>query len=191
MATSCSFTVNSGNTHSMIGILRSGLQLRTSENCGTTCVRGTQLRQKGNRRYLVRGFALLAMGLLPLPAVADIAGDEDRLFHDMLVAPDFRAFHRKYGRYPTTWLELGVRMGCTGYHIRDPKYLPKPSEAVVWKPDNCQLAYKIQFADKRGFRVVALARGHVVSINDTFRVKYLKTPYHSHEPPECPPLWAC
>ena len=125
------------------------------------------------------------------PAYADIAGDEDWTFYEVVVEDGFKAFHRKHGRYPRTWLELDVQDSCTGYYPAQKRNFPKSSEAIVWRPNGCTLAYKIQFADKRSFRVVALAKGQIVSINDTFRVTYLKTPYHSHEPPECPPQSAC
>jgi hypothetical protein len=171
-------------------LLRSVLRLRTSENWEVTSRGATALLSSFSHVNKCMLAALLLV-CTPVGALADIASDEDELMHEFVFPREFRRFHGKYGRYPKTWIELGIRMGCTGYDIRDSRYLPKPSEAIVWKPDNCQLAYKIQFADKRSFRVVALAKGHVVSINDTFRVTYLKTPYHSHEPPQCPPQSAC
>ena len=118
--------------------------------------------------------------------MADIMSDEDELFYSMVLTPAFKSFHKKSGRYPTNWHELNRQDSCIGYFPAQRKNFPKPNEGVVWKPNHCRLAYRIQSADKRNFRVVALAGNHVVSINDTFRVTYLKTPYHDHGPYDCP-----
>jgi hypothetical protein len=190
MVTSCSSIANSRSMGLATKSSTDGWWHRMLESYGTTS--GSAIaRHPSFSRVSKRVIAVLLVGFTPVSALADIASDEDELLHEFTFAREFKRFHIKHGRYPRTWIELGARMGCTGYDTRDPRYLPKPNEAIVWRPDNCQLAYKIEFADKRRFRIVALANGHVVSINDTFRVTYLKTPYHSHEPPECPSQSAC
>ena len=133
---------------------------------------------------------LIAVATFPCIANADIGTDEDELYLGSVFSREFKRFHKKYGRYPKTWKELIFEATCTGSYPPQRNYLPKQHEAIVWKPIGCTLSYKIQFADQRSFRVVALAKGHVVSINDTFRVTYLKTPYHDHAPYECFPAGA-
>jgi hypothetical protein len=75
---------------------------------------------------------------------------------------------------------------CGWYDPTGRKNLPKASEAIIWKPEDCELSYKLVFSGKSSFRVVALAKGHVVSVYENFRATYYKTPYHSHEPPKAP-----
>jgi hypothetical protein len=115
-------------------------------------------------------------------AQADFAGDEDALEYRAIIKPSFARFHKKHNRFPRNWIELGVQDSCTGYSTDQRKNFPKPSEAIIWKPEHCELSYKLVFSGKNNFRVVALAKGHVVSVYENYRVTYYKTPYHNHGP---------
>jgi hypothetical protein len=119
-------------------------------------------------------------------AYADIAGDEDETKYEVVVQPSFKLFHKKYKRYPRNWIELGRQSSCSGYSPSEMKHFPKTSESIIWTPEDCELSYKLVFSGKSSFRVVALAKGHVVSVYENFRATYYKTPYHSHEPPKAP-----
>lgn len=116
------------------------------------------------------------------PALADIDGDEDETFYEITVARSFKAFRRKFGHYPKTWIELGVQDSCGGYQVDEWKHFPKAGESIIWKPSECELSYKLVFATKNSFRVVALAKGHVVSVYENFRATYYKTTFHDHGP---------
>jgi hypothetical protein len=116
------------------------------------------------------------------PAFADIAGDEDETQYEIVTGPSFARFHKRHGRFPRNWIELGVQDSCTGYSTDQRKNFPKPSEAIIWKPEDCELSYKLVFSGKSSFRVVALAKGHVVSVYENYRATYYKTPYHNHGP---------
>jgi hypothetical protein len=114
-------------------------------------------------------------------ARADINGDEDETKYEVMVKPKFSAFHKRFGRFPRSWIELGAQSSCTGYDVNEKNHFPKPHEAIIWRPEACLLAYKLVFGTKNSFRVVALANGHVVSMIENYKITYFKTPYHRHE----------
>jgi hypothetical protein len=116
------------------------------------------------------------------PAYADRNGDEDETKYEIVIQPSFVDFHKKHKRFPRNWIELGVQSSCGGYSIYERKHFPKPSEAIIWTPSECQLSYKLVFSGKSSFRVVALAKGHVVSVYENYKATYYKTPYHDHNP---------
>lgn len=129
-----------------------------------------------------RVVALLVFLPVPLQGVtaADIAGDEDETQYEMAIGPSFKDFHRKFKRYPRNWTELQMQTSCGGYSPSENKHFPRRDEAIIWKPSECELSYKIAFSSKTQFRVIALARGRVVSAYENYRATYFKTPYHIH-----------
>jgi hypothetical protein len=131
-----------------------------------------------------RPFILLASlsALTSISARADISGDEDKITYEVTVERGFKSFYKLHGRYPSNWIELGIQDSCGGYQVDEYKHFPKRSEAIIWKPSECELSYKLVFGNRKGFRVVALAKGHVVSVYENFRATYFKTPLHDHGP---------
>ncbi len=116
------------------------------------------------------------------PAYADINGDEDETTYEGVFQPSFKRFHKKHRRYPRNWIELGIQDSCGGYSIDERKHFPKSGEAIIWTPSECMLSYKLVFSGKDSFRVVALAKGHVVSVYQNFKATYFKTRYHDRDP---------
>jgi hypothetical protein len=129
---------------------------------------------------------LLFIYLIFIPEItfADRNSDEDRSFYEITVKENFARFHKKNGRFPKTWIELGVQDSCSGFMIYEKKNFPKSTESITWKPRDCELSYKIIAAGKNYFKIIALKDEHVVSSNEKYKIMYFKTPYHDHGPYE-------
>jgi hypothetical protein len=135
-----------------------------------------------NRRTRLRAFFGLVLIMILQPAFADTVIDEDEFEYQAVIKPSFKKFHKKYSRYPRNWIESGVQDSCTSNSQKEQKHFPKPSEAIIWTPNGCELSYTLVFSSKSSFRVVALAKGHVVSIYENFKGTYYTTSYHDHDP---------
>jgi hypothetical protein len=136
-----------------------------------------------NRLQTFFGLSLIMSGQ---PAFADIARPEDETKYEVVVQPSFARFHKKHNRFPRNWIELGIQSSCGGYSTYERKHFPKVSEAIIWTPSECLLSYKLVFSGKNSFKVVALAKGHVVSVYENFRATYYNTPYYNRKPPIAP-----
>jgi hypothetical protein len=139
-----------------------------------------------SRRTRLQIFLGFLLVVICQPAFADIAGPEDETQYEVITGPSFKTFHKKHGRFPRNWIELGIQDSCGGYTITERKHFPKANEAIIWRPSECFLSYKLVFSGKNSFRVVALAKGHVVSVYENFKATFYKTPYYNREPPEAP-----
>lgn len=134
-----------------------------------------------SRANKLRALALLAVWIHQ-PAAADRNGDEDETLYEVDFNPGFRIFHKIHGRYPKSWIELGEQSSCTGYDVNQRKNFPRAGDSLIWRPRLCELSYRIDYSNKNSFRIVALSEGHIVSINNTFKIRYVKTQYHDHNP---------
>jgi hypothetical protein len=137
-----------------------------------------KISQKINKSLIF----LAAFSLYSSILCADTNTDEDELFYDMTVEHNFRPFFKKLHRFPLTWNELKVKSSCYGGKDN----LPKSYESLIWRPSMCEMSYKIVYSNRKSFKIAALKNGHIVSIFENYKATYFKTPYHSHEPAECP-----
>jgi hypothetical protein len=186
MVTSFSSIANSENitfpTQSWIVDFRTRVAAICVQTSGNDMTRAPNINQSNK----LTAFLGLILTLNCQPAYADISSDEDELRYEEVIKPSFKRFHKKFNRFPRNWIELGIQDSCTGYSTNTRNHFPKATESVIWTPEDCQLSYKLVFSGKTSFRVVALAKGHVVSVYENFRATYYKTRYHSHEPPIAP-----
>jgi hypothetical protein len=135
-----------------------------------------------NRKNKLQAIVGIFLTVISQPAPADRNGDEDETQYEFVVQPSFERFHKRNHRFPRNWTELNIQNSCGGYSTDERKHFPKANESILWTPSECELSYKLVFSEKNRFRVVALAKGHVVSVYENYRATYYKTPYHNHNP---------